>query len=487
MKAAFVLPLLLAVLLVPVAPAAINGPIPFETDLPFSAGFGPDSGVTLASGTVEAHPASADGVHGLMGAAGLRVDGVDRACWRGDCVIGDISLVVSDGGSAALRFPVATSGTLDGAHAAGFFVDWAGSENLQDMGLGKSLLALLVDGRYAFDAIPPFQAQGMPDERDSAVLAPFGNGTRITVLDDGEEVAMLEDDGSVIFDGAPVVQPFTLEVGVLPFEAGARATFTPADPGDTQQGLDFTRLEQALSDGGPDGEGDGDPDGTGAPALPDGLSGILSATAVHLPPATDSFQGLLSDGVLLRYDELTVTSDGAGMAWTGGAPLQVQGGQVVDADPLLFLWPWWAYLLWGLAIAGIVVRKVLKAPAEHERWDEYRWVGLVGGLVAGLVVFVLWDLEMRAVWGVSLLSGAGSGSGLATVAALQLIPLALVGIGIGLPLQSLFKSGTMLAQQGTLAGAGRVAAPFVMFLLGATLILDYIGLLLDRAGSLFGA
>ncbi|MFW6192616.1 MAG: hypothetical protein ACOC83_03930 [Gemmatimonadota bacterium] len=348
------------------------------------------------------------------------------------------------------------------------------------LGVRGRLVALLVEGRYAFDAIPPFQAQGNPDESDAAVLSPFSNDTVVTVLDDGETVATLDSDQSVVFDGAPVVRPFALGTGVLPFEAGARATFTPAAPEDTRSGLDFSRLEQALAQGG-SGEG------SGAPEIPEGLSGILRSTAAHIPPGTESLEELLADGVFLRYDELTVSSDGDALAWTGAAPLQVQEGEVEEADPLVFLWPWWAYLLWGLAIAGFVVRKVLEVPKEHERWDEYRWVGLVGGLVASLVVFFLWDLEVRAVWGVSLLHGAGSGGGLAAIAALQLIPLTLVGLGIGLPLQSLSKSGTMLAQQGTLAGAGRIVAPFVMFLLGATLILDYIGLLLDRAGSLFGA
>lgn len=480
MRTAALLALLSALLLAPAASAAINGPIPFETDLPFGAGFGPDSGITLVSGTVEAAPTSDNGVHGFLDARGLRIDGVQRACWENDCASGDLSLEVSEDGSVALRFPVATSGGLDGAHAAAFFVDWAGNEDLADMGLGKSLVALLVDGRYAFDAIAPFQAQGIPDESDSAVLAPFSNSTTVTVLDGGEPVATVGSDQAIVFDGAPVVQPFTLGVGVLPFEAGAQASFTPADPDDTQAGLDLSRLEQALA---ADDAGDGE----GAPEIPDGLSGILSSTAAHIPPQTTDVSGLLEEGVFLRYDELTVMSDGATLAWTGAAPLQVQQGEVVDADPLVFLWPWWAYLLWGLAIAGFVARRVLKVPTEHERWDRFRWVGLVGGLVASILVFFLWDLEVRAVWGVSLLSGAGSGGGLAAIAALQLIPLALVGLGIGLPVQSLLKSGTLLAQQGTLAGANRIVGPFVMFLLGATLILDYIGLLLDRAGSLLGA
>jgi hypothetical protein len=179
---------------------------------------------------------------------------------------------------------------------------------------------------------------------------------------------------------------------------------------------------------------------------------------------------------------------GASVTASGQGPLRIQDGRVQNAPALigfaLFQLPWWSYLLWVLAIGAFVTRIVLgeKAPKKNERWDRLRWIGWVVGPIAFLLFFLLWDNEVRTVWGVSLLSNV-SGAGFVAILLLEIMPMSLVFFAVVTPLRILIKSGLRLGKQGTFMGLAGPTATLLGFLLGATLMLSYVDLALRQIGG----
>lgn len=487
--------LLLALLAAP-AQAAINGPLPFEAEYPFSEGLGDGSGITVASGALQAATRSEGaGAFAFFEARGLRFDGLTRVCWdleqyaqdrfdgrpspRG-CAVGDLAIVASPEGGAAFRFPIPVTGRFEAAHALGAFFDFALDRELRTLGLGKSLVAPSVDGVMDFAPVASFgDASRDPDPLGMAQVVPVTGGTTLEVLD-GEAIVHTASGREVLFfEGEPRVPPFATPFAVLVFGEGSEARFTPASLAAAREGLDLSRVSAVLGD---------DEAGLGGelPVLPEDLAPLLAGMAVHAPGNLSDPADLLTSGAFYRVTELAVTAGTDGLTWAGQAPLQIQSGAVVGADGLAGPLPWWSYLFWAIAIGGLVARVILKPEKRRDPWDKFRWAGSLLGLVAGLVVLLLFDNEVHAIWGMSLLKDAPSGAALGVIAIAEMVPIVFIGVGISLPLQSILKSGVRLARLGSLANAAAVVAPFLAFLLGAGLFLDYAGWALDLVVKTLG-
>src|SRR5205085_10597168 len=112
------------------------------------------------------------------------------------------------------------------------------------------------------------------------------------------------------------------------------------------------------------------------------------------------------------------------LAWSGTATLDVHGGHVAGAKKLygfaLFKLPWWSWILWILGIGLWVTRLALKPEKHHPTWDRFRWIGWIVSPLAYLLVLFLWDIEVKAVLGLSLLTGHASGQMLLIVGAFEL-------------------------------------------------------------------
>jgi hypothetical protein len=207
------------------------------------------------------------------------------------------------------------------------------------------------------------------------------------------------------------------------------------------------------------------------------LSHLLNGAVLTLPTKTSAGNPVRQLG-FVRFDTLDASSDGSAVALAGSGPLQVQDGQVVDAKPLvgfaIFQMPWWSYLLWIAAIGLFVARLVTKPPKDHPVFDRYRWVGLVCSVLLFLLFFWLWDLEVRAVWGISLLTGNASGESFMVLAALELAPMFAVLFAVVAPIRMILKNGVLLARGGRFMGLPGAFAYPLGFIFGAPLLLAYL-------------
>lgn len=268
--------------------------------------------------------------------------------------------------------------------------------------------------------------------------------------------------------------PFGAEAAIIPFGDGDRAVFGRAAAAAAAAGSDFQRLSDTvgLLAGQSGSQGDvQEPH----PALREMLAGVLASAVLHLPG--DSARAR-EDFALVRFTGLEVAGNGTGLAWTGQAPLHVQGDDVVGAKPLVGFWliqvPWWSLLLWAAAVAVLVANALLRRPKQATRWARFSWVGWIAGPLLAFLALWLWDLETRAVWGLSATSAGLSGQGRLVLLLMELVPLALIGFAVVSPLRMLLRGGFRLAGQ---PGFGRLVAPLAYplgFLLGATYLRSYI-------------
>jgi hypothetical protein len=175
------------------------------------------------------------------------------------------------------------------------------------------------------------------------------------------------------------------------------------------------------------------------------------------------------------------------VALAGQGPLQVQGGAVVDAPALVgfavFQMPWWSYLLWIAAIGLFIARLVMKPVKEDPVLDRYRWVGLVCSIVLLLLFLWLWDSEVNAVLGISLLHGGASADAILVLGALELVPMFAVMFAVIAPIRMILRNGVLLAGKGRFMGLpGAFAYPFG-YILGAPLLLAYLNVALKAAAG----
>ncbi|HJQ92692.1 MAG TPA: hypothetical protein VJ874_00230, partial [Candidatus Thermoplasmatota archaeon] len=162
------------------------------------------------------------------------------------------------------------------------------------------------------------------------------------------------------------------------------------------------------------------------------------------------------------------------LAWSGKAALDVHDGRVEGAQPLhgigFVALPWWGWLLWIAALTVWIVRLVRKPEKKNPRWDPHKWVGWVASAVVFLLVFWLWDLEMRAVLGLSLFSGHLTGQMFLLIGLLQVATLGLLSFAAIAPLRMILRNTSLLLHQGTFMGLAGAVAGLLGFLIGATLL-----------------
>ena len=487
---------LLAILLaglVPQAQAAINRPRPFEDDFPYMAGLG-NGAMTVVSGELTATTGDAVSSYGFFESRGATISGLTAVCYSNTCASnGPYSLVVapagaSGGGSFALCFPGTSSGELEAGHALALFVDFAQDDDLNTFGVDKSLVAPSVNGRFHFTSLP-----NVPG--GTVACAQAGG---VTALDDVTVIQLRNAAGSVTtltgkdarfaFAGQPKVTDVAADFYVVPFNGGAEAGFKRARAEDAREGLDLGRVQdliQKLDAAHASSSVDRSESETGGDNTQELLAGLLNGALLSLPDTPQQGEQFSLDGSrFVRFSGLDVTGTGGALSWDGRAYLDVEDGQVAGARNLVGVWlfqlPWWSYLLWAAAITLAIVRLVTKPDKNNPRWDRLRWVGWVATPVAWIIVFFLWDLEVRNVLGASLLHGT-SGQFQLIVGLLQ---VGLLGLAVGFaaagPLRVIGRNSFLLAHQGTFMGISGSVAAVLGFLFGAPYLRAYLGLILTK-------
>lgn len=486
---------LVLLLVVPQAAAQFNGPRGFAADYDFSDP-ATDSFTTVLSGRLGASLAGSGGPYGFFDASGFAMSGVHQVCTgppgqAPQCQSGAYTVVVEDGGSIGISFPGNAEGRYEADHAIGMFLRQRG-DDLNSLSLNESLMVPAVHGRMNFTGIhtiPAFLTGLAGFASPRGVLAPTTPETVVRVLDaEGATVVGLAGKDEVMYFSGPVaVAAFASDFAVLPFRHGSEAVFTPAPSQAAREGLDFQRLQslmdqlQQASRDREDGGGAGD---VGSSPLQEALSEVLNAAVLRFPNGNATADQVREGFALVLYDQVRVQNQDGALAWSGMAAFQFQQGEVQGAQELHGFWliqlPWWGWLLWMAAIGVLVARLAVKPEQKHDRWQQYRWVGWLASFVLLVLVFFLWDLEMRSVWGTSVMTTQTSGTAFFITLALQLGTMALVIGAVAWPLSIIIKNTLLLVGQGTFMGLGKPTSLLLAYLLGATLFLAYLELILQR-------
>lgn len=487
---------LLLLLLIPSVMGAINDARPFEAPLAFMEGTDGDT-FTVVSGELEVRMDAVVGPFGFFDADGIDIEGLDRVCWRGagsGCIDeGRLTIRVLPGGSAGIDFPGAADAVYTARHALGLFVDYEGDEDLNSFNLGKTLTAPAVGGLVDFGDI-----QDIPFSRTfnfgvMGGLVALSENTTVQVLDGGSLREQFQGKSAALsFEGSPSVAPFASDFVVLPFEDDSEATFRPASSAAADEGLHLERISALLSDLDAANEGNAGQEqevDEQAEDFQDVLAEVLNGALLRVPTGGSAdFEEVF---LFANFDVLRIRSDGERLASAGLSPLSIRNGEVAGAPELIgfafFALPWWSYLLWAIGIGVFVARLIVKPDKEHDTWDRYRWIGWVFGAVASIILFLLWDFEVRSIWGTSLLSTDAGGAGLLLTLAVQLGTLLFVLFAVAAPLRLIFRNGLLLARQGSFMGLSGGVAALLAYALGATLLLSYIELIvvamLEQAGG----
>ncbi|MGB1585583.1 MAG: hypothetical protein ACPHID_00870 [Thermoplasmatota archaeon] len=480
--------LLALLFIVPGATAAINSDQAFRADYPFMDGL--DGEVfTVVSGEAEVSIRDATGAFGFFDTTGFDIQGLERVCWTSpspSCEEGELALRILPGGSVAMDFPGTVDGTYTADHALGLYVDFENDEDLNSYDISTTLLAPAVGGLMSFGTIRDIPFSSLFDLRSLGGLAGLDSATTVRLLEDGVPIRDFQGkDALVSFSGAPSVTDFRSDLVALPFERGSSTQWSPASGAAAADGLRLGRINELLQDLQAANQGNGggtleDPT-QGYEDLERILSEVLNGAVLRLP--IDSNRTIEDTFAVVRFDAMLVragTDDQ--LDWSGRGSLLIQNGQVAGAPNLVgpgfFALPIWSIILWVVAIGVWIARLVVKPPKENERWDKYRWIGWVFGAIAFIVLFLLWDFEVRQVWGTSLLSTDANGAGLGVTAAIQLAPLLFVLFAAAAPLRLLLRNGLLLGRQGTFMNLHIGVAFLLAYVMGATLLLAYIELIL---------
>lgn len=476
---------LLALLVaLPGAQAALNGSKPYRASHPYLNGLsGPE--FTMASGELETVLPGAQGSFGFFAVRGADLDGLTKVCWTSTvrrCATGTLSLHVGAGGSFGLRIPGGADAKVTADHALALFSDLGTTGDLNGLGLGKSLLAPAVGGKALLSAMGDIPASSVSElSSDGGALAPLGLGTTVEVRDGDRLLGTVHDKSDPLtFAGRPSMSPVEADLLVVPFQgAAAVARFKAAGQDAAREGLDLARINGLLrllydADSSGSTEG-GQVDESGFGPFQDAAAALFAGAVVRIPTDGDSSR-FTSTFAYARTPSLEVraTTQG-GLAWSGKATLELRDGHIVGGTPL-YGWaflslPWWGWALWILGITAFVMRLVMKPAKKSERWDRHKWIGWIAGPVMAIIVFVLWDAEVRHVLGLSLLSGDVSLSGEAAqvfllVLVLQLTTLAYLSFSAIAPLRLLLKNGSRLLGQGTFMGLLGAVAGLLGYLIG---------------------
>lgn len=491
--------LLLMFLVVPGAAGQINSHQPFFADYGFADADEPEV-VSILSGEMDVTIHETRSPFAFFGTRGLTITGLEQVCWGqpgqpgGGCLQDDgLRIRVHDGGAAGLQFPIDVSGTYEAAHALGLFMRFEG-EDVNSLDLDQGLMAPSIDGTMAFDdigrvgkvplgaaAIPLPGANLVPASRDTVVDVLAANGNLVERLTGKQDI--------LYFEGRPEIAPFSSDFPILPFEDLSFTRFRPAPVGAAAEGLDFERINQLFDALDESNRVQGEQGGSGNVTTGSGpieqlLSEVLNGALLRFPQGANVTQAEVQrEFTIVRFDALVVENQGGELAWTGRAAMQYREGEVKGAPDLVGFWffqlPWWGYLLWIAAIGLIVARVVVQPPKHHALWDRFRWIGWASGGVIFLLVAFLWDLEMRTVWGTSVLTTSVSGTAFWVTLLVQFLTMGIVLGVVAAPLSIIIKNSLMLGGQGTFMRLGGPTAFLLAYLIGATLLLSYLELILD--------
>ncbi len=490
---------LVALLLIPASGAQINGVHAFTADYQYADANGSNP-VTVVSAAMKADLRGADGSFGFFDTNGLRIDGVERVCWKNNngqgCATGDTQrIMIERGGSIGLRLPDPVDATYTADHVLALWMDFKQGEDLNTFGLGEALLAPSVGGKMAFASIEriPLQGNQFIDPDKAGGLSGLDDDTviRIDGVDNVEGNSCAPPscrfngkDTVFTFEGSPVVSPFQVGFGLLPFGPGSSTSFSPATNAAVAVGLKFARINEMLSavetanaqSGGTQTQ---QIDG-GTEDLEIVLQETLAGALMTIPTDKDADFGSVFR--LNRFTAMTMAADATGLHGQGTTAFRVADGGVTGAQSLYGVWlfklPWWGFALWAVAIGLWITRLAVKPEKKHERWDRYKWIGLVFSLLVAFLVFVLWDLEMAHVFGTSLFTTSASGNALWATIGIQIATLLLVFGVVATPIQMIIKNSLLLSRQGTFMGLGTGTGMILSYLLGATLLLSYLDLIL---------
>jgi hypothetical protein len=313
--------------------------------------------------------------------------------------------------------------------------------------------------------------------------------TVIEVLDGTAQRANLHGKvDPVTFAGAPALAPVLAQLVVVPFDAGADAHFRSATRAAAETGLDADRINGLMGQlyhanaGAPT---QANPIAAGAFAPYKGVVAALFGGAVLNLPTAANASAAVKQLAFARTPSLDVKGVSGGLAWSGKATLEIRQGHVVGA-PKLYGWSflsltWWSWLLWAAALGVWIARLSLKPEKHHPTWDRFKWIGWVAGPLVLLLVLLLWDNEVHAVFGASALRvGTSSMQVFLAFAGLELATFAYMSFAAIAPLRMLLRNGSLLLRQGTFMGLTGAIAALLGFLLGATLLRSFLDLVVSK-------
>lgn len=488
----------MAVSFVPGATAVLNKPHAFQPEFSYMRGLDANGELAVVSGELEATLVPAPGSFGFFDSPGLTISGLDRVCWGNQCDDSPsraLTVTVAAGGSFALCFPTQPTARVEADHALGMFSDLAQDDDLNSFRVGKSLVAPVVGGVLTFGTLASVPSSGLSSSsllstpcNTSAGLAALDDQTRVVIKDGATTLDTLAGkEALLLFTGQPRIPAVEAGFLIAPFGSGSHAHFEPAGASAAGTGLDIQRVQSmfqrvdASHSAGTVDRTQTDTDTTGAKAF---LAALLNGALLGLPDGVgNSTEFDPTTLQFARFTTLSVTSNGNDLAWDGKASLEIADGKVTGAHPLIgfgpFQMPWWSYVLWLAALTVFIVRLVRKPDKSHPRWDRFKWVGWVAGPLAWILVFLLWDAEVHAVLGSSLLRDA-TGQARLVIGLVEFALLSLVAFIAAAPLRILLRNSSLLAHQGTFMGLAGAVSALLGFLFGATYLRAYLGLILDQ-------
>lgn len=475
------------------AQAALNGPLPYHGAVPYAV-TASATNITFLSGALTAHASKVTGSYGFFNTTNAHIDGLTRVCWAvalngcAESPEGRLSVVFQSRASFGLHLPAASSADLTAGHALALFADFRGDYSLSTVHLDRAMVAPLQGGKVAFSQLPNIpQGAELPNESNSAIVVGLDAFTHILVRNGAVTVHTADGkDAPLFIQGKPAIPPFTMDLVSLPFEPGSSAHVERASAADAKKGISEHRVNALLNDfqsaaGTRQGGGTGN---FSLGVLEPVAAGVLNGALVEIPTATKDPNTALKQLVLIRFDSMDASAGSTNVALTGSGALQVSGGRIAGASPLIgfaaMQAPWWSFGLWILAIIGFILVLVLKPAKDNPRWDKLGWIGWIAGPLVTILVAFLWDQEVKAVWGVSLITGGYSGAAIGIVAALEILPALALLLVVVSPLRIIFRTGFRLGKQGRFMRLSRPLSLLLGYFLCAGLMRTYLDLALRQ-------
>lgn len=441
--------------------------------------------LTVVSGLVDLE-ADATGSTAFFRTSGTTLEGMDRVCWSMDapvpqCVTGDLTIAIAPGSSFGFTAPDAYPVAVEADHALALFVDLSRERGYADLEIGASTILSLVGGEARIGPLSPLSA-GAP-----GALALLEPGGAIEVREAGGALVrrVLHDDPPLSVSGEPSFGgPFAADVAVVPFAAGSEARFAPADRAAAAEGLSERRLD--LLDEVLRNARFLDED---AKALPrqilDRAGAVLGEVfngailRARLSDAADS----LGDLGFAKFDELTVEGGRRILTFDGSYTLVVgdlggafsSSGVSAGSEPLR----WWVAAL-GLAALAVVSAwlALREGPLPPPEPGPHTRMARIATAIGAVVAFLVWDWQLHALLGSSILTTGSTGFGLGAVAFVELASLGLAALLVGVPVYLIARYTLALARQGRLGSLASTAAVFLTLGIGLLLMPALVGVAL---------